>query len=403
MMRIKKDSALALISLLFCIAATAQNFSVRGSMDTVVTNGFYSIDITPELSSYTQFDFRDLRIADTDGKFVPYILRISSPSFSTQDYLKLPVIKNELADSGHTVLILQNNMQQKISRINLLLRNAAVTRTASISGSDDLAQWFTIDEDIYFQKAFVTDSDRYVQSIQFPASSYKYLKIVIDNRKNNPLNIIEAGINTNIATATLQPYIINPAPVLYQTDSSDNNTYLNIRQRAPYHIERIRLVIKGPRFYKREMNVVTSKGISSFELVSGKDQYLELPTFNDTNFLIKIYNGDNPALKIDSVITEQENTQIVTYLEAGMGYHLLMSDPSAVKPVYDLKQFKDSIGYNIPALQILSFEKLNKAQPGKASVSRKWIWPIIIIMLIVLGFFTLQLTKEVNKRNIEDR
>ena len=401
MIQITRLNILILVIFSCCGTAAAQHFSIRGRLDTITASGFYSIEITPELSTYVEDDFRDLRIAEAAGKFIPYILRTASPSFSTQDYLKLPVIKNELADSGRTVLILQNNTQQKINHINLLLRNAAVTRTAAISGSDDMHQWFTIDEDIYLQKAFITDSDRYVQTIQFPASSYKYLKIIIDNRKNNPLNIIEAGINTNVVTAVSQPYIKNPSPAFHQNDSADNITYLHVHQYAFYHIERIRLAIKAPHLYKRDMDVVTSKGIASFELLSGKEQYFEIPSFNDTNFVIKIYNGDNPPLQIDTVVTEQENTQAVAYLEAGRNYFLFMNDSSVAKPIYDLKQFKDSIGYNIPSLHILSFEKLHTAQPaGNTLFSKKWIWPAIIFMLAALVFFTLRLTREVNKRNV---
>jgi hypothetical protein len=399
MIQTKKFNTSVLISFLFCASTAAQHFSVKARLDTVTRSGFYSIAVTPQLSSYVETGFSDLRITDDKGKIVPYLLRTASPSFSTQDYAKLPIVKNELADSGRTVLILQNIAQQKISNIALLLRNAAVTRTATISGSDDLTQWFTIDEDIYFQKTFATDSDRYIQTIQFPASSYKYLKIAIDNRKNNPLNIIEAGIYTNVVSAAAQSYINNPAPAFYQTDSSDNNSYLHITQHAPYHIERMRLSIKAPRFFKRDIDVITSNGISSFELISGKEQFFELPSFNDTGFLIKIYNGDNPAVQVESVLTQQENLQMVAYLEGDKNYSLLMHDPAAQKPVYDLKQFQDSIGYTIPALRLTRFEQVNAAQSGQAGISKKWIWPVIIIMLAVLAFFTVRLTREVGKRN----
>ena len=90
--------------------------------------------------------------------------------------------------------------------------------------------------------------------------------------------------------------------------------------------------------------------------------------------------------------------QLVTYLEAGKNYDLLMHDAAAQKPVYDLRQFQDSIGYTIPALRITRFEQVNAAQSNHAAISKKWIWPVIIIMLVVLAFFTVRLTREVGKR-----
>ncbi len=395
-----KNNILLLLSCIFCIAVAAQDFSVEARLDTISKTGFYELVITPELSSHVEADFRDLRIADAKEKFVPYIIRTTSASFSTQNYSRLPIVSNEIADSGRTVLILQNNTQQKISSLALLLRNAAVTRTAIISGSDNMNQWFAIDEDIYFQKAFVTDSDRYVQTIRFPASSYKYLKLVIDNRKNNPLNIIEAGVYADNIVTKSQPYTENPAPHFFQTDSSDNITYLSVKQEAAYHIDRIRIAIKAPHFYKRDVDVITSKGSTSFELISGKEPFFDLPAFDDSSFLIKIYNGDNPALQIEAVITQQVNKSIVTYLESGKRYTLRMHNSSAIKPVYDLRQFSDSIPATIPKLNVLAFEKINAATVKTGGFfSSKWIWPVIIIMIAVLAFFTVRLTREVNKRN----
>lgn len=395
-----KNNIIFFIPFIFCAPVTAQNFSVKAKLDAVDKSGFYSINITPQLSSYIENDFCDLRIADDKEKFVAYILRTTKPAFSTRDYIKLPIIKNELADSGRSMLILQNHGEQKISVIALILKNAAVSRTATISGSDDINHWFTIDEDIYFQKQFVTDSDKYVQTIQFPTSTYKYLKIVIDNRKNNPLNIIEVGMYADTKNKATSSYTINPIPFFNQTDSTDNITYLNIKQVASYHFDKIRLLIKAPHFYKRNIDIVTSESTTLFELVSGKETAFDVQTCNDTSILIKIYNGDNPALKIDSVLTEQENKQIVTYLEAGKNYYLLMHDSSAIKPVYDLKQFKDSISFDIPALNIVSFEKLNTEQPNTGMrVSKNWIWPVIIAMIIILGFFSLRLIKAVNTKD----
>jgi len=400
-MQIRKHNIIILITIAFCVTTNAQNFSVKGRLNTVQKNGFYAIDVTPELSSYIANDFRDLRIADDKEKTVPYIVRPTQPVFSSYNYFKLPIIKNELADSGRSVLIIQNNDAKKIAAIALILRNAAVARTATISGSDDANHWFTVDEDIYFQKQFVTDADKYVQTVQFPTSTYRYLKIVIDNGKNNPLNIIEAGIYTSDASSTALSYITNPAASFSQVDSADKNTYLHIKQPAAYHFTRIRLLIKGPHFYQRSIDILTGANTSSNELVSGKKTVFSVQPSNDSTFLIKIYNGDNPALQVDSVLTEQESKQVVTYLEAGKTYHLLMHDPLAIKPVYDLKQFKDSISYDIPTLQVVSVEKINSVQPADNSfISKNWIWPVIIIVLIVLGFFTLRLTREVGKRDV---
>jgi len=136
MMQLKKNS-LFICMMLICCAAKAQQFREKANLQPVTANGFYSINITPELSSYTTVDYSDLRLADEKNQFVPYIIVSKQPSFSDHNYNKLPIVKNELNDSGQSVLVIKNELHKKVSSLALLIRNAAVTRNATISGSDD--------------------------------------------------------------------------------------------------------------------------------------------------------------------------------------------------------------------------------------------------------------------------
>jgi hypothetical protein len=384
---------------MFCIASTAQKFAEKANLEPVKATGFYSIDITPELSSYITSSFSDLRIADDKDQSLPYIIRTKQPSFFTDNYTKLPITGNELTDSGRSVLIVENLTQQKISAIALLIRNAAVTRMAAISGSDDMSRWFTIAENISLEKQFVGEDDRYIQTVYFPTSSYKFFKITIENGKNNPLNIMEAGRYADVEYKKVYSYYTNPSPVFLQTDSSDHNTYIKVHQPAAYHVGKASLKINGPRFFKRDLDIINGAGISNFKISSDILPDFYLPSFNDTNWTIKIYNGDNLPLKIAGVTTYQESKMMIAYLEAGKSYHLLMNNSLATKPVYDLQQFKDSIPYNIPGLKIISYEKIDFATAdNNLIISSKWLWPLIITVLVILGFFTFRLTKEIEKR-----
>jgi hypothetical protein len=76
-----------------------------------------------------------------------------------------------------------------------------------------------------------------------------------------------------------------------------------------------------------------------------------------------------------------------------------MNNSLATRPVYDLQQFKDSISVNIPDLHILSIQKINdKAQITSSNIFEKWLWPLIIIVILVLAIFTFYLSKEVERK-----
>ena len=399
MMRQKRYSSFICL-LVACCCAGAQNFTEKANLQTITGSGFYSIPVTPELSSYATVNYSDLRIADDKNRFVPYIIISNRPSFITHNYSRLPIIKNELTDSGHSRLIIKNGRHEKISSLALLIRNAAVNRYATISGSDDQHNWFSILENINLEDRGGLDTDKYVQTINFPPSSYRFFKIIINNRNNNPLNIIEAGRYIDSEYRMENNYVVNPSPVFVQKDSSDNNTYINVHQNAAYHIEKISLQIESQGFFERDAEIINRSGIASFKIRTGNIPGLKLPAFNDTNWSIKIYNGDNPPLKINFISLQQQPRNIVAYLQAAKNYHLLMHDSTATKPVYDLQKFEDSIPSNPPQLDIVSFETIKPASAviSKMTLSSTWLWTLIIVVLITLGFVTYRLTKEMSKK-----
>ncbi len=398
---LQKKIKLLIYLLLFACIVQAQKFTEKANLAPVTATGFYSIPVNPQLSSNATLSFSDVRVADNDNNFVPYIITSQKPSFTTSNYNKLPVIKNELTDSGKSELIIQNRVNQKIASVALLIRNAAVNRYATISGSDDMKKWFTIDENINLENITGNDTDRYVQTIDFPVSSYRYFKIVIDNKKNNPLNIIEAGSYSNVKH-TADAYIANPAPAFIQTDGADKYSYIIVHQNAAYHIDKINLQIESPKFFERDIYTINSFGISQFKISSNNVLNISPAAFNDKDWSIRIYNGDNPPLKIKAITLQQESKNIVTYLQAGKTYHLLMHDSTVATPVYDLQKFEDSIPAVIPRLKITSFKDIsgnNATVKSHFAISSTWLWILILAILAALGFITYKLMNEVKNKN----
>jgi hypothetical protein len=393
-----------IVVLLFIASASkAQHFSEKAKLDTVIKTGFYSISITSELSSYIKTDFSDLRITDEREQYLAYL--ISSPhNFSYGDsYSVLKITKNEITDSGRSVIILENQQGNLISSIALKIRNAAVSRNATISGSDDEQKWFAVKEGISLEKELSNDEDRYVQTLSFPGSSYRYYKLVIENGKNDPLNILEAGYFTSVEYKKTDNYIANPSVIFRQIDSSDHNSYIFVEQSYAYHTEKISINVEGPPFFKRDVDLIRANGnVSSFQIASGNVFSFYTPLFNDKKFFLRIYNGDNLPLHIANVYTAQESKNVITFLQAGKQYHLLMNDSSAIKPVYDLQQFKDSIIQNVQELKILSFKKIEQVKKEETTLwINKLLWPIIIVVVLVLATLTFRLTKEIQqKKNI---
>lgn len=374
-----------------------QQFSHAAKLYGIQASGFYQLTITPELSSHLDVSLKDLRIVNSKGQYIPYIIKSGLPGLNDQSFQSLPIIENTLRDTGQTHLVLENNTKKNFSEIALIVRNAAVSRTAKISGSDDGKNWFAISEDISLNGGRLSDKDRFVLSISFPPSSYKYFRIVINNQKNDPLNIVEAGQHTSFNQNYRNPLVPNPDPTFVQKDSIDGYSYISITQPAPYHINVITLTVPSPKFFKRRLEVIAGNSYGDFIISSTSPLGYFLPTFNSKHFTIRIHNGDNPSLKITSISTSQEVKQIVAHLEKDEAYTLLMGNKNSSAPDYDLKDFKDSIPANIPALSYQSINK-NTSTEVKKEDSHASLWLIIIGVLALLSFFTWNLTKELKQK-----
>ncbi|HEX6915892.1 MAG TPA: hypothetical protein VF145_11660 [Chitinophagaceae bacterium] len=382
------------VLLLLPSAAYCQHFAFSAKLEEVKETGFYSIQVTPELSSHLNLQLADLRIIDAKGRHVPYILQSGLTRLEKEYFQPLPIIENAQKDSGSTHLVVQNNTGRDLNALTLILRNSATERMARISGSDDGSSWFIIAESLSIPRGESLEKDRFVAKLDFPRSSYRYLRILVFNGKSDPVNILEAGITTPRGTGEYSPMIINPEPFISQVDSADGYTYIKVIQPAAYHVSAVQIRLNGAKLYRRRAMIESTGG--EFEISSAND-FVQVPAFKTKEFTVKIFNGDNPALQVAVFQTFQPARNIISYLERGNEYKVLMENPQAKTPSYDLQSFADSlpsqfnpIGYEAIAASI---------QPADPKESKRiTLWLIIAGVLALLTFFTWNLTHELSKK-----
>lgn len=398
-MRRNLVKAVGLLLMLITGCAHAQSFKNKAVIDSVGKSGFYAIEITPELSSLVATDFRDLRIFDQNEKPVPYLIGSHIPFMDSTLFQPLTILKNTVNDSGQSILLIANSSRVLIDAFYLRIQNAAVSRTISLSGSNDGMKWFSIIENLGLERRFIQDKDSFVENVSFPLSSYRFFRIVIYNGKNDPLDVLSVHRRIHSDTAERISLFKNPA-VSFSRKDSNRITWLRFDNKQAFHISHVFVHVKSPRFFKRQVDLlVDNVSAGSFVISSDSVFDLSLPVFNDSVFTIKIYNEDNPSLDITGVTTAQNEDRIITYLESGKKYRMEMTSHEAKIPLFDLINFKDSIPKDIKIIGV--------SEPVPASVVQKvnddnsnhpWLWPVLVFVLIVLGLFTYGLTKDMAKR-----
>jgi hypothetical protein len=398
MMRVINRWVLILMVLLF-EHARAQNFRSRANLDSVSQSGFFAIPVTPALSAQVKTDFSDLRIFDEKGKAVPYLMSSEIPFLDSAAFKPLQIIKNILNDSGQTVLVIRNGQNEKTDGFYIRIRNAAVSRTMNLSGSNDNVKWYSIMENMGLDKQFIQTHDSFEEYISFPLSTYNYFRVLINNGKNDPLEIISVKKPMQLNHVRKDSLIQNPCCSFVRKDSNQI-TWITVNNMRNFHISALRMRVKSPRYFKRQLEILAGGRLAGDVSISSDSVFnLGLPRFNDSLFTIKIYNDDNPPLEITGISTGQMEEKIITWLEAGKSYHLEMNDAKVNPPHYDLISFKDSIPGK---LQEIGFSDITlkplAVSESKSGFKSFWLWPSLILVILVLGLFTYRLTNDVAKK-----
>ncbi|WP_432328592.1 hypothetical protein ACRQ5D_06945 [Mucilaginibacter sp. P25] len=351
-------------------------------------------------------DLSDIRIADAKGNFVPYIQAGSLPQKSQKNFVVFPEISNTPKTDTSTVFIIENKTGLVLDRLWIRLQNTAVKRKVNLLGSDDLKQWFAIQEEIPLQEAVQNSEGTYLQSLSFPASNYRYLKIQVNDKNKNPVKFLEAGIYTEYAS-TAQSYT-PVAPLNITRTDSNKTTFIDIKLNDNYQVNKLHLNISAPRYYKRSVTVYqfVNNGrelFSEAELSSDKTTDL-LIAAKANHLLIEISNGDNQPLSIGEIKAFQSDEYFISYLEAKQSYRFLVGDSLAQAPEYDLKFFADSIGGNTPVIKHEAVVKNTDYAVAVKPAGKDYtvlIWVAIIVSLGLLLLLTLKMTREVKKKEGE--
>jgi len=392
----------AMLSVVTFAASAQKNFKYEAALPKIDSGGFYKIALQPAFIAKSNAQLTDIRIVNGKSNFVPYITAGNLPHPDNEKFIVFPEVVSK-KDTG-TTFIVESGEKAPVNRLWLKLKSTAVQRTINLSGSDDLQRWFAIEENIPLQQAVLDNDGSYLQSIAFPASNYRYLKLLVNDKNKAPVKFLQAGVFTRQGIAEL--YFPIPVAKFSKTDSNKTTT-VTIQLNDNYLVNRLDLNVAGIKYYKRDVAVyqIDKRGrqlVSIAELNSGKRAEIFVNT-KTSRLELEINNGDNAPLDIAEVFASQADQSITAYLEAGQSYKLLTGDANAAAPVYDLKFFVDSIQNKVPEINH-SEVKPNAAfgSPTPKAPRHDYtiiIWIVIIAALLLLTLLTIKMAKEVNVKN----
>ncbi len=410
-----KTIALCLAGSLLCAVAGAQPNLFRYKADVtkpgsgkvfgVDSSGVYSIRLSPEfIAKSTNKEFTDIRLMDENGRFVAYSLVDTSFGERIQTFIPFPEVKQRIVADSATVYIADAGKKGPVSQLWLTFKNTAVDRLASLSGSDDLQHWYAIKEGIEFQGSVDDSKTEYEQVLNFPRSNYRYYRVQMNNRRNDPVKIIKSGVYTSISLA---PHTDRITPVAVTAKGGQRQTSYFIVFDDNFDLFSIQPTVSSVKPYNRAVIVYDIGQKDEQKIYEGRISSFSPPDFipcpaKTNRIRIDIMNGDDSPLIFKDVVAWTRRRYVAAFLEKGHQYHLLTGDSTAKEVSYDLtfmnskpmSQFipaEHSAVYKNPAYGKLVF-KVSKDYT-------QLIWISIAVVLILLSLLTWRMVRELNAKN----
>jgi hypothetical protein len=385
-----------------------------GKITTVKTDGLHQIILPTIIRSNSNDDLSDLRILDHKKNEVPYFIHESNESILNSNYKEYKIITQSEIPKKQSTLIFENP-EKTINEVTLSIANYEGEKSYTLSGSNDLKQWFGIANKNYLTDLTASDATTVLKTIAFPLNNYKFIKIELDDRKSLPIRIITVGHFNSKATET------SFLPIAYNRKTitelkSEKKTVIHFEFDYAINIEQIKFQISNPKLYKRYVRIYKDETrkiknklehfqnfLSNFDLRSDSKNSFAISGIKEKDFFIEIDNQDNQPLTIDDVQFFQRPITIIADLKATENYTIKTGNKDLTKPIYDIENFKNSISSNLPITTIYEVQVVQKSVENiapKAIWQQPWfMWLCITIGGLSIVYFTRNLMRDMNTNN----
>ena len=376
---------------------------------TGVSDQWHRLELPDDIFGKLSKNLSDLRIygiTDHDDTLeAPYVLRLMQEKISDKE-VSFETINPSRNDAGY-FFTFEIPTTEPINKINLEFRQQNFDWRIKLEGSHDQADWFTVADNYRILSIKNDLTDFRFTSLNFPTSKYRYFRIFIKSHEKPDL--FKAAISLKeITEGSYRNYQIRKS--LTKINSQTRQTEIDIELPSAVPVSKIRISITDAFDYYRPITIKyladsfkTEQGwrYTYNTLTSGILNSIEEKTFtcNSVTFQklkIIISNQDNQPLNVDNIEIKGYVHELATRFNQPATYFLTYGNSSAYKPQYDIARFSDKIPEVLTTLELgeeLMIEKEVKPEKSPLFKNPAWLWAIMVLIILLLGWFTLKMLK----------
>ncbi len=343
----------------FIISAFAQASMSPWAFFVEVTSGSgapgtYNLVVPLEVMDRSREDLADLRLYDTNGREIPYALRIRK-EVDEKRQMRTRLFNQASVGTASEVSVDLGESPGEHNEVEIETEGRNFRRRVDLEGSDSGKEWKTLSTgDVIFN---FESQNRAVESnrVSYPTSRYRYLRVRVfaDELTSKQAPVItganvtmvlrEKGELTNW-TAVVQSY-----QLLRNQGAPASAWPIDLGARVP--VDRLALAIDDASFSRPfQIEVVDDpqniRLVASGELTrrAGEERRPLVVTFekeeNARKLRLLINDYNNQTLTISSISASAPGRQLVFDLKEGatQPLHLFFGNPKATAPHYDFEK-----------------------------------------------------------------
>jgi len=395
--------------IVFFIGLTTFSQNYKGSLNSVEKDGLHKIMLTPEVRSASKNNFNFIRIKDREDQEVPYVLKHHSDQLFSS-FLPIKILSNKRIKDSITSVIIENKTSERLTNLILKIANADISKRYHLLGSNDAKNWFGITSNNTLHLTNEAQKSSVEKRINFPTTTYPFLKIEFNDTNSLPINILDAGKYVNNYFSE-EPIVITDykqeitelkdrkiTQIKFIANNSHQLNTISFDIKSAYFLRNAKLIVQKERKIKKRVETY-QQVIANFQLSSKTENIFNINNLNEKEFIIEIENKDNPSLDITDISLLQKPIYIISNLRKGQQYQFII-DSTLSKPSYDLGNFISEKTTIID--EDVNIQNFIKTKTKTAIIKGKpfwetavFMWVCIIFVGVLITYFALDLLKDV--------
>lgn len=374
-----------------------------------ITSSWHKLILPDEFYKNVSQNLSDIRVfgitAKQDTIEASYVWRIKSEKTENTP-IDFKILNSSITENGY-YFTLQVPTQTPINNLELAFKQFNFDWRVKLEGSQNQLDWFTIVDDYRILSIKNAETSYQYTHITFPSSSYQFFRLVIKSDKKPDLKDVKVYFN-KVFNGVYNDYSVKN--IQTKEDPINKSTVLNINLKNTVPISYINIHVNGDFDYYRHVtlqyvsdSINTEKGwqYNYRTLTHGMLNSIETNSFKFKSAILKkikitIENQDNEPLSIDSVDVKGYVHEMTIRFTEPATYYLTYGNSFAYKPNYDIERFTSKIPDTLTALKLAKEQIIEKPTiPIKKPIfeNKLWLWGLILITVLLLGWFTLKMIK----------